>query len=247
MTHEKQAPLNILWTGGWDSTFRVLQAVLVEGRTVRPYYLINSGRTSTLQELFAIDRIKAGARQRATTGRILPVEYASKADVPHEEDLAAMHETMSRRMTVGTQYEWLARFARRYELDALELCVEKYPAGEESDFFQYLAANVEGTGRDCRLKAGHDEELSLFARFRFSTIHLTKLEMGALARRHGFYDLMEKTWYCHFPLMNQPCGRCRPCTMARKHRHVSFAAMPVVRGILRQVYRLGRRGWARGS
>lgn len=31
------APVPLLWTGGWDSTFRLLVAVLIERRTVQPY------------------------------------------------------------------------------------------------------------------------------------------------------------------------------------------------------------------
>lgn len=34
----------LLWTGGWDSTFRLLSLLLGEQREVQPYYIIDSLR-----------------------------------------------------------------------------------------------------------------------------------------------------------------------------------------------------------
>ena len=39
---DSSEPVRIFWTGGFDSTFRVLQALLDENRTVIPYYLSGS-------------------------------------------------------------------------------------------------------------------------------------------------------------------------------------------------------------
>ena len=36
----------VLWTGGWDSTFRVLYLVLVEKCQVQTYYIIDPFRWS---------------------------------------------------------------------------------------------------------------------------------------------------------------------------------------------------------
>ncbi len=35
-----QQEFNVLWTGGWDSTFRVLDLVLHQKATVQPHYLL---------------------------------------------------------------------------------------------------------------------------------------------------------------------------------------------------------------
>ena len=40
--------VNILWTGGWDSTFQLLSLLLLHGRKVTPYYLIDAERLSTV-------------------------------------------------------------------------------------------------------------------------------------------------------------------------------------------------------
>ena len=51
-------PINILWTSGWDSTFQLLNLLLVEKKQVQPYYIMFSQRKSLRRELQAIEEIK---------------------------------------------------------------------------------------------------------------------------------------------------------------------------------------------
>jgi len=38
---DQTEPINLFWTGGWDSTFRLIQLVFVNKKTVHPYYIID--------------------------------------------------------------------------------------------------------------------------------------------------------------------------------------------------------------
>ncbi len=49
---------NLLWTGGWDSTFRLLELLLVKGKVVQPYYIIDADRNSTGMELRTMEELK---------------------------------------------------------------------------------------------------------------------------------------------------------------------------------------------
>lgn len=40
--------VNLFWTGGWHSTFRLIQLVLLHQKVVQPYYLIDHYKKSTL-------------------------------------------------------------------------------------------------------------------------------------------------------------------------------------------------------
>jgi len=40
--------VNLLWTGGWDSTFRLLQLILDTRATIQPVYVIDTARRSSL-------------------------------------------------------------------------------------------------------------------------------------------------------------------------------------------------------
>ena len=55
----KNAEVMLLWTGGWDSTFRLLWLSWIEGRTVQPLYIAEEGRASTAAELSAMKKILA--------------------------------------------------------------------------------------------------------------------------------------------------------------------------------------------
>ena len=37
----KTEPIKLLWTGGFDSTFRILYILVVEKKHVQPYYIID--------------------------------------------------------------------------------------------------------------------------------------------------------------------------------------------------------------
>ena len=59
-TFDEQAPLPqqpvpmLLWTGGWDSTFRLLQRVLIDKQPIQPIYFVNPDRESVREELKSI-------------------------------------------------------------------------------------------------------------------------------------------------------------------------------------------------
>ena len=48
--------IDIFWTGGMDSTYRVLELILIEEKKVCPHYIIDLSRASTLYEIKAIEK-----------------------------------------------------------------------------------------------------------------------------------------------------------------------------------------------
>ncbi len=60
--------VHILWTGGLDSTCRVIELSRMEGITIQPYYLLDPRRHSTRQEIRAISRIFEDIRQHPGGG-----------------------------------------------------------------------------------------------------------------------------------------------------------------------------------
>ena len=51
-------PLKILWTGGWDSTFQLLQLLIDQKVSVTPFYLIDEERRSTGVEIITLQALK---------------------------------------------------------------------------------------------------------------------------------------------------------------------------------------------
>jgi hypothetical protein len=64
--NNKKTVVNILWTGGWDSTFRMLQ-LSTKDIIIQPFYIIDDNRVSRNFELNAIRTITEDIRNLAST------------------------------------------------------------------------------------------------------------------------------------------------------------------------------------
>lgn len=209
---------HVLWTAGWDSTYRVCDLVLRYGRTVQPYYLHDPGRPSARTELAATATLRAAiiAKDPAAVDRLLPLVLHSVLEVQRDDAITVRLQRLRQRASLGDQYDWLARFAAQHQLDGLELSIH---ADDKAHLFLEDRVQLEGHGADrgYRLvRPPAEPDLALFERFRFPVFDLTKLQMAEYAATHGFGDVMEGTWFCHVPMLRRtPCGYCAPCVTTR--------------------------------
>lgn len=208
-------PVKVLWTGGWDSTFRICQLVLEKGALVRPYYVIESERRSSLQEIRAMASIRRTLSERDDRrGRLLETRFADKSEIPPHEASTARWRALRGRSELGPQYEWLSRFRRSWELDGLEISVH-----QDDRLYPLVRDAVEPCqtpyGITYRLPTSLAEtDVGLLAGFDFPLLGWTKVEMESHARRRGFLDVLMGTWFCFLPLLGRPCGMCNPCRFA---------------------------------
>lgn len=212
-----QKTINLLWTGGWDSTFRLLEIVFVLKRSVQPYYLIDPTRPSTLIEMQACDKIKALiAEKSAEAGRLIePTIFSYVPDIPPNPDLTQKWSNLAKELPIGSQNEWLARYAEAHDIHDVEMSVENYIEGQ---FTQALISRLVGQGETCRLMENpQPDDWLMFERFTFPIRHLTKLDLKHLSEAHGFYDILKHSWFCHKPTADgKICGECVPCEAAKK-------------------------------
>ena len=207
--------VHVLWTGGWDSTFRLLQLALVRGRAVQPHYVVDTGRPSTLHELRAIQAIRDGLAELSPDAahRVAPTHIVSVHDIAPDASVSARYARLLQRAPLGAQYDWLARFVRQHGVRGLELCIHVDDKAEA-----FVRGHVEHRAtRDgdgwwaLGPTATADPDLSLFADYRFPLLRMSKVEMRDLVRTQGLLPLMMRTWFCHSPVGQVPCGRCNPC------------------------------------
>jgi len=77
--------------------------------------------------------------------------------------------------------------------------------------------------------------------------------MKSIAEEKGYLYIMNKTWFCHSPIKNEPCGLCNPCRYTieegmeyrlpqnalRRYRRDKklrkFALYPYIRAIRRRI------------
>lgn len=212
-------PIDLLWTSGWDSTFRLLAALYLEDVTIRPHYIADRARRSTDIELRTMDQIRVAlaAARPGSERRVLPLKLVELSAIPPDPATATQFESLAARGPIGSQYEWIARYAIAEGLHELELSIHHDDRAK-----LYLEGKVERVGAEpfpsYRLAAAHrGTDLALFERFRFPIFDLSKLDMREIARQHGFLDILELAWFCHKPLASgAPCGVCNPCKDAVK-------------------------------
>jgi 7-cyano-7-deazaguanine synthase in queuosine biosynthesis len=222
MTMETQVPIRILWSSGWDSSFRLLWLLLVEKRVVEPYYLIDAGRRSTLMEFKAMREIRAALKQKDPEAekRLCSVHLVFVHELPACAPVETSFRNLQKRCHIGVQYGWLAQFCETAGLDRLETGTEDNAAAPDWHWgallHGHLIACDEETGSPSWTLAPQMEDADtfrVFGRLRFPNIKMSKLDMEAKARQHGFIDLLAKSWFCHRPWHGKPCGTCNPCCL----------------------------------
>lgn len=230
----------VLWTGGWDSTFRVADLLLTHGAVVQPLYVLNPDRRSAIDEVRTMRRMRARLAVRlANPDALLPLRIFAKDDYPVPKRVATRYATLRRRTRTGSQYLWLAAVAEYHRWSGVELSVtrEDPPGGLHRAVFAHP-----GTG-EATLRA--DDHARLFAYWDFPLLGLRKAELGGLAKDRGFADILLLRQFCFDPVLGRACGRCHPCRTARSEgttEGVAFASPP-----LRCAQRVGRSAAARLS
>jgi hypothetical protein len=210
---------HLLWTGGWDSTFRLLDLVISHKTKVQPYYIIDAGRPSTGFELRTIRNITNLLIEEHPLAReiLLPIKYHGVEDIKPNAKITKSYYELRRKYHIGSQYDWLARFAHQNGLQNLELSI----AHQDGRVFQALHQFVVRHEIDGSAyfvidpQCAESDVFTLFSNMRFPILDISKVEMGRLAKEAGFYHLLESSWFCHVPRSNgKPCGLCNPCAIA---------------------------------
>jgi len=231
LTPERQAhtaeAVQLLWTGGWDSSFRLLQLLAGTEQYIQPYYIIDTERRSTLTEVAQMSKIRAQAYQRFSNAkeRLLPTVIVAVGDIAPDQAITDSYHQLLHKTFLGSQYDWLARFAKEHQLHRLELAVDRRDLdpeelAKEGGLYYYLKDRIargedEKTGSYFYMDSGNDEDdLRVFQDFRFPVIDMAKPEMKKEAEEGGYLDLLMNTWFCFRPIFGKPCGFCNPCRLA---------------------------------
>ena len=115
--------VNVFWTGGLDSTYRILELSRMP-LTIQPYYIWDQTRGSIKQELKAMDDIaKIVKKNSLTKAKLLPLQIINNGDIADDAEITAAWRTLNQKYLLGSQYNYLARFARQHGIK-LEVSLE---------------------------------------------------------------------------------------------------------------------------
>jgi hypothetical protein len=217
----KKVNINLLWTGGWDSTFQLLQLLLIHKCSVSPYYLIHEDRPSTGTEIKTMKDIKNYLIKKYphTEKLLFPIRYYAVDDILPDEAITSAYNSILKKCHVGSQYEWLARFCKEKKIKEMQLSIQAHIKPDPTHFNikPYLKNSVSG-GQDVYIfdpKFKEMDEYGIFQYFSFPLMGLTKIQMNEVAKEKEWKKVMDMTWFCHDPTYDKkPCGICKPCIIA---------------------------------
>lgn len=204
-----------LWTGGFDSSYRVLQRAIVEKRTVSPLYIVNRTRDSAPMEIQAMYGIlrELEVSDPDAHARIEPLRFIDERAIPRDPEVTSAWEQCRLVFPIGPQYEWIARLARAADMNMLELSI--HGTGRlQSLFNNHVQPVIGGDGQTRYLLV---EEAPAYLRHVFERVAFplwpsTKPEDHEDAHKRAFGWIMDRRcWFCSIPRGGHPCGACVPC------------------------------------
>lgn len=214
--------INVLWTGGLDSTCRVVELSQYD-IIVQPYYMLDKGRKSIKQELRAIKNITKIIRNNPNTKCDLKDPIITDINSIKEDSVITnAWIIIHAKYSLGIQYDWLARFAKQQKIQ-LEIGLEK---SSRSKAFNVI--DNECSLQECDMEGIIDYRIDTEfskneAKLLFENLlmpktlwNMTKIEEVQEIKELGLGEVVSKTWFCHNPIFGLPCGNCNPCKDALK-------------------------------
>lgn len=203
--------IEILWTGGYDSSFRIAQLSKIKC-AIQPYYLKDQ-RKSEEYELGAIQEISDIIRRKVDTKcELLPLITMNTSEVQKNESVTLAFQEILKKQYFGSQYDWLARFAvshpglelNIHKKDKASIVIQKYGKVKKKteNEISYFVLDQNRSENALRL---------VFGSFHLPLFHLTKVEMKKIYRQMELVDIAERAWFCFTPINGEPCGICNPC------------------------------------
>jgi|LSQX01.2.fsa_nt_gb 7-cyano-7-deazaguanine synthase len=211
---EKKEVFSVLWTGGWDSTYRMIE-LSRRPVIIQPIYIYGDQRLSENYEINAMHKILSKLETRKSTkATILPIKFIEKSSIPLNQEITDAYLRIRKDTDLGSQHEWLARYA--YVNPGLEIgteasspetsriidAIHKYGRLTKDKTGDYYVLDPEGSTK---------EGMLVFGNFKFPIIDKSELDMKRNIELWGYEDVMKEIWFCHSPFFGKPCGLCHPC------------------------------------
>jgi hypothetical protein len=214
---------HLFWTGGFDSTYRLLEIVLEKRMPVQPHYLIDSARLSTRLEINTMRKIKQVLFEKYpfTQQLILPTLFMETADLQPNREIKQAFQEINKHTHLGSQYDWLSRYCEEKAINEIEMAIgleyDSNIALIVSDYIELLVKQILPVYR-IRENAYKLPVGIIFKYFCFPVYKETKFDLFQNAKDKGWKEFVNLTWFCHKPKAGRkPCGVCEPCRQTIKN------------------------------
>lgn len=207
--------IEILWTGGFDSTYRIVQLSRMNVR-IQPYYL-SDNRQSEDMELSAIAKITEMLKSNNNTKcKFLPLKIVGKKERIFSKEITEAYKRIVKHDYLGSQYDWLGCFSTRH--NGIELLIHRNDKAitliNKYGILKKVSDDITGNYYIVDCANSSDDINKLFRFYHLPLANITKLEMRNNYMEWGYSDVMNLTWFCFKPIKGKSCGCCNACIYA---------------------------------
>ena len=234
--------VNVLWTGGLDSTCRIAE-LSQQDVIIQPYYIMDPSRKSIPYELRAMATITELIRKNAkTTAELREIIKVELDNIEADEEISTSYENLRKKYKLGSQYDFLARFAKQKNM-VLEVGLECSPRSKAYNTIigecKELVKNKEFNRYEINRDVTSFDGIHVLERLTYPCTlwHKSKKEEVEYMKSLGLGNLIDKTHFCHNPIMGLTCGQCNPCKDALKEDMAwRVSILGQILGILRKYF-----------
>lgn len=209
--------VQLLYTGGWDSSFRLLQLAQYD-IDVEPVYVIDKTRKSREYEIAAMKKIISICRERFKAN-ILDITFYDKDEILEkyaDPEVTRAFRELREACGLGVQYEWFALLCRGINANMEMGIIHRDPSRVKSriaaeGYYQKIENDFLPDRLMAKSREGMDRIDLVFGNMILPIIEITKEEEGRIAEENGWLDILKLSWFCHTPIRGKPCGLCEPC------------------------------------
>lgn len=188
--------VNLFWTSGMDSTFRLVQLLMNSNYLVQPHYIVRHESSTGIEiDTMITLRRKIIQKYPQIRSRFLPTIYINEGLIPLYQDITEQIEDLRKICIVTDQYYYMACYCKAFNINKIDVAIIK-DAHSEEKFNLYKKCQA----FDC---------------FSYPIETISKKEIFKIAKENDWYDILIKTSFCHRPRKRiSPCGTCGPCNDA---------------------------------
>ena len=211
------SPHYVFWTGGYDSTFRICELLVIHKVPVQPVYLdynLDSAnktdfwvRKNRKQEYQAMNKVKQMLFQRFPyTKNLLNNTIIIKKNTQYQKyDQAFNSLNLWPKKRKIHQYGHLGKvsFLMKTYIDIGVLGIHN-----KKPFVKFISKNIEKEQYNYKLNINSQHPLHYL---KFPLYKKTKKDLCDISKQYNFNDIIKVSWSCWFPKEGLPCGKCPMC------------------------------------
>ena len=128
--------INIFWTGGLDSTFRLIQLLTTTTGLVQPHYIVRHEDSTGIEINTMIQIRRTLVRQYPEVrSRFLPTIYTNEDLIPGFKDIDEQIEELKKAGKVAEQYQIMSNYCREFNINKIEVALTSI-SGEKAFFYR---------------------------------------------------------------------------------------------------------------